>query len=111
MLEKIKCPFRDDVHRMHEERYGSRAWMDIYGIKYRVIDNTLIITSPRENQLIPPTIIDHINALPDEVKVVFNLGYDFSTTGLNLLLELSILGFITSFKNVIISCKHSKFEI
>lgn len=87
MLDKIKCPFRNDIHRICEDRYGSRAWMDVYGIKYRIVDNTLIITNPRENQLIPPTIIDHINALPDGVNVVFNLGYDFNTTGLNLLLE------------------------
>ena len=109
MLEKIKCPFRDDVHRMHEERYGSRAWMDIYGIKYRVIDNTLIITSPRENQLIPPTIIDHINALPDEVKVVFNLGYDFSTTGLNLLLEA--FSNKESNKNIVLDVTCMNFKI
>ena len=94
MLEKIKCPFRDDVHRMHEERYGSRAWMDIYGIKYRLScenGSTLVITSPENNQLIPDTIIEHINALPDGIRVVFNLAREFNVTGLNLLLEYFVI--------------------
>lgn len=88
-VEKIKYPFRDDIHRLKHERAGVNSWMDIYGIKYRYVarEDTLIITSPEDNQLIPDTIIDHVNALPDGVKVIFNLGGTFNITGLNLLLE------------------------
>lgn len=88
-VEKIKYPFRDDIHRLKHERAGANSWMDIYGIKYRYVarEDTLIITSPEDNQLIPDTIIDHVNALPDGVKVIFNLGGTFNITGLNLLLE------------------------
>ena len=88
-VEKIKYPFRDDIHRFKHERAGVNSWMDIYGIKYRYVagEDTLIITSPEDNQLIPDTIIDHVNALPDGVKVIFNLGGTFNITGLNLLLE------------------------
>lgn len=88
-VEKIKYPFRDDIHRLKHERAGVNSWRDIYGIKYRYVagEDTLIITSPDDNQLIPDTIIEHVNALPDGVKVIFNLGGTFNITGLNLLLE------------------------
>lgn len=66
-VEKIKYPFRDDIHRLKHERAGVNSWRDIYGIKYRYVagEDTLIITSPDDNQLIPDTIIEHVNALPD----------------------------------------------
>ena len=46
-----------------------------------------MIISGDKNQLIEPSVIDQINALPDGVKVIFNLGYSSNVTGLNLLLQ------------------------
>lgn len=89
ILEKVKCPFVEDIHGF-TKRYAGNSWMDIYGIKYRLScenGSTLVITSPENNQLIPDTIIEHINALPDGIRVVFNLTREFNVTGLNLLLE------------------------
>ena len=88
-VEKIKYPFRDDIHRLKHERACVNSWRDIYGIKYRYVagEDTLIITSPDDNQLIPDTIIEHVNALPDGIRVVFNLTREFNVTGLNLFLE------------------------
>lgn len=91
-LEKIKSPFSEDIHRFSKYLEGltgfdTSRWVDIYGIQYRVVGNTLIITNPQNNQLIPDSIVLHVNALPEGVKVVFNLTDSFSVTGLNLLLE------------------------
>lgn len=68
---------------------GRCRWMDINGIRYRYADDidTLMIISGDKNQLIEPSVIDQINALPDGVKVIFNLGYSSNVTGLNLLLQ------------------------
>ena len=85
ILEKVKCPFVEDIHGF-TKRYAGNSWMDIYGIKYRLScenGSTLVITSPENNQLIPDTIIEHINALPDGIRVVFNLTREFNVTGLN----------------------------
>ena len=106
ILEKIKCPFESDIHRMHSMRHRN-SWLDIYGITYILNDNTLIIINSSNEQLIPSTIVSHINALPEGVRVIIELNQD-NSQNLNLLLDAFTKE--KSNKDVIIDIKNTNFK-
>jgi hypothetical protein len=116
-LTKIQKPFENDIHAKYEERMDNvvgehkplpkvqTRWGDMLGINYSLTGHTLTI---RSANLIPDSIIKHINSIDNSIKIIFLFGSDNNIHHVNYL--LNILSNNRTNKDIIVDLTSLKFS-